>query len=246
MARKHQPTAIETLDEIQSAADRLGTWVQQNLRWVVAGVVAVLVVAGAVSYLANARSRSERAASIALAETRNAYLSAMGAGPGALEVPKLANEQAAREIRADFEQRFTQVADAHPGTVSGALARMEVAQLASEAGETERALAIFEQILADDPPSQALRGLVLQSAAQALEQVDRWREAADRHEQAAAIEAYPLRHWALADAARCLAAAGDPDAARSLYQRLDSEAPELRLPDHLRAQKRELEAAATP
>lgn len=245
MARKHQPTAIETLDEIQSAADRLGHWVQENLRWVVAAVVVLLLAAGLTSYLANARARSEKAASIALAETRNAYLTAMGAGPGALEVPELANPEAAEAIRAEYTERFGAVADAHPGTVSGALARMEVAQLAIEAGDTERALAVFEQILAEDPPSESLRGLVLQSAAQALEQAERWSEAAERHQQAAGIEAYPLRHWALADAARCLVAAGDRETARSLYARLDSEAPELRLPDHLRAQKRELEAAAS-
>jgi predicted negative regulator of RcsB-dependent stress response len=245
MARKHQPMAIETLDEIQSAADRLGAWVQQNLRWVIAGVLAVLLLAGTVSYLARARSRTEKTASIALAETRNAYLSAMGAGPGALEVPKLANEEAARAIRAEYAERFAAVADAHSGTVSGALARMEVAQLAIEADETERALAVFEQILAEEPPSEPLRGLVLQAAAQALEQTERWVEAAERHQQAAELAGYPLRHWALADSARCLVAAGDRDAARALYARLDAEAPELRLPDHLRAQKREIEAAGS-
>lgn len=245
MARKHQASAIETLDEIQSAADRLGSWVQEHLRWVALAIAAVLLLAGGASFLASARSRSEKAASIALAETRNDYLRAMGAGPGVLEVPKLANEEAARQIRADFEQRFGAVADEHAGTVSGALARMEVADLAIEAGDTDRALGVFEQALADDPPSPALRGLVLQSAAQALEQAGRWSEAAERHLEASGIASYPLRHWALADAARCRVEAGDRDGARELYGRLEREAPELRLPDHLRAQKRELEASAS-
>jgi tetratricopeptide (TPR) repeat protein len=245
MARKHQPAAIETLDEIQGAADKLGSWIQENLLLVGGAVVAVLLVAGIASYLANSRARDEQAASVALSETRNAYLEAMGAPPGSLEVPELANQEAAREIRAEYGERFAAIADAHAGTVSGALARMEVAQLAVEAGELERSLALYEQILAEDPPSVPLRGLVLQSAAQTLEQAERWSEAAARHQQASELDDYPLRHWALADAARCLALAGDREAARELYARLDSEAPEIRLPDHQRAEKRELEAAAS-
>lgn len=246
MARKHhQPAAIETLDEIQSAADRLGSWIQENLRWVVAAVVVLLLLAGGASYLARGQTRSEQAASNALAETRNAYLEAMGAPPGALEVPKLANEEAAREIRAEYEQKFSAVADAHENTVSGALARMEVAQLAIDAGQLDRALALFDQILAGDLPSQALRGMVLQSTAQTLEQAERWGDAAARHAQAAELESYPLHDWALVDAARCLVEAGDRVGALALYEQLESEAPELRLPEHLRAQKRELEAAAS-
>ena len=156
MARKHQPAASETLDEIQGAADKLGTWIQENLRVVVIAIVGILVAAGIASYVATGRVRSEEKASTALSETRNAYLSAMGAQPGSIDVPKLANEDAARRIREEYVEKFGAVADAHSGTVSGALARMEVAQLAIDDGEFERALALFDQILAEDPPSTAL------------------------------------------------------------------------------------------
>jgi len=245
MARKHQPVASEALDEIQGVADKLGAWVQENLRVVVLAIAGLLIAAGAASYVASGRIRSEEQASSALSETRTAYLSAMGAPPGAIEVPKLANEDAARRIREEYSEKFGAVADAYRGTVSGALARMEVAQLAIEAGDFDRALALFDEILADDPPSPALRGLVLQSAGQALEDAGRWEEAAARHQEAAAIADYPLYAWALADAARCLGMAGDREGARALYARLDDEAPDLRLPDHQRVEKRELEASSS-
>ena len=48
--------------------------------------------------------------------------------------------------------------------------------------------------------------------------------------------------WALADAARARAAAGEPDVALAHYDRIEDEAPEIRLPDAQRAQARELRA----
>jgi Tfp pilus assembly protein PilF len=89
-----------------------------------------------------------------------------------------------------------------------------------------------------------VRGLVAQRLAQRFEAAGRWAEAADRHEAAAKLNDYPLREWALADAARCRAMAGDPAAARALYDRLDREAPDLPLSDEQRAQRLELRAAA--
>jgi hypothetical protein len=243
MATRHG--ASETLDEIQSAADRMGEWIQKHLIAVSSAIGGLLALAAIVSLLGSARESAEREASVALAEVRNDYLSAMGASPGSLDVPELASEAAARRIREEYGRRFGEVADAHAGTVSGALARMEVAQLRADAGDHEGALALYDQILAEGAGGDRIRGLVLQRAASALEDLSRWADAAARHEQAAALPGYPLSHWALADAARCRAAAGETEAALALYRRLSAEAPELRLPDHQRVQMQELEAAAS-
>jgi predicted negative regulator of RcsB-dependent stress response len=242
MARK-PPAASETLDEIQSAADRMANWIRANLVLVSISVVGLLALIGTASLVSSSRSGKEEDASIALAETRVAYLAAMGAGPDAIEVPELASVEAARRIRAEYGARFEAIAEEHAGTVAAAMARMEVAQLALDAGDQEQALAIFEQTLEDGAGGDRLHGLVLQRLAQALEDAERWEEAAARHQQAAELPGYPLRHWALADAARCRATAGDRGAARALYERLKSAAPELRLPEHQRAAMRELSAA---
>ena len=77
------------------------------------------------------------------------------------------------------------------------------------------------------------------------EQADHFAEAAALHEQAAALKGYPLRDYALADAARCRAIAGELDAARALYARLDTQAPDLQLPDYQRMQRREIEAGSS-
>ena len=63
------------------------------------------------------------------------------------------------------------------------------------------------------------------------------------HEAASAIEAHPLRYWALADAARCYAQAGETGRAKALADRLELEAPTLNLPPHVRTKLRELRLA---
>ena len=251
MARRDHGAAAEALGELESAADRLGDWLQENLRLVIAVVAVLLLVAGVGSWIASSRATAEQEASSALARTRDDYLSAMGAAPGAIEVPQLANPKAADQIRAEYEKRFGEVAAEHPGTVAGTLAALERARLASQGGRNDEALALLEAALADAPSGRAIRGMVLQRIAQRLEGAGRWEEAAARHEQAAAVDGYPLRGWALADAARCRAQAGDAAGALALYDRLAREAPELKLSESQHARVLELratveDAAATP
>ena len=58
---KHPTHAGETLDELQSAADRLGAFLQANLRAVALGIALLLVIAAAVSLVLNSRrKRRER------------------------------------------------------------------------------------------------------------------------------------------------------------------------------------------
>jgi len=240
MAKHTTHHAGETLDELQSAADRLGMFIQSNLRAVVAAIVVLLLIAGALSLFLASRRKADTNASIALADARADYLEAMGAPAGSLEVPELANPDAAKRIREEYLARYNEIADAHQGTVSGALARLEAAELQMRAKENDAALETLRKARAQAPKNPALQGVILQREAQVLEQAERFAEAADLHEEAAGLDGYPLNDYALADAARCRVVAGELDAARDLYARLDVEAPNLQLPDYQRMQKREL------
>jgi hypothetical protein len=128
--------------------------------------------------------------------------------------------------------------------VGGTLAAIERATLLGAGGHADEAIALLEQALADAPKGP-VRGIVAQRLAQRFESAGKWAEAAERHEAASKLADYPLRHWALADAARCRAMAGDAAAARALYDQLEREAPELQLSDEQRAQSLELRAAAS-
>ena len=79
--------------------------------------------------------------------------------------------------------------------------------------------------------------------ARALESRSRWEEAGAAHEEAGGIEEMPMRILALADAARCFAEAGDVERALTIFERIETEAPDARLPAHTKARLLELRAA---
>ena len=243
MAKHAQPP--ELIEEIESGAERLAHWIGAHV-WLVGGLVlAALALAAGISGFFSWQTNREEAASDALDRTRSAYLEAMGASPGSLELPELASLEIAKQVRGEYVERFREVAAEHPGTVAGTLARLEVAQLQTDLDAGPAAVAaVWDEALASAGSNEALRGIVLQRIAQAHEDAGAWAEAAAVHEQAAAIQGFPLRYWALVDAARCQAQAGDPQRALALYERVEQEAPDLELPPHLRVQLRELRALA--
>jgi tetratricopeptide (TPR) repeat protein len=242
MSRREPGTAAEMLGELETAADRLSEWLQKNIVPVAGGILALLVAAGIGAWLVSSRQSAEQEASSALAQTRADYLSAMGAQPGAFDAPELANQAAAAQIREEYGKRYAEVETKHAGTVAGALAAIERAGLLSTGGKGDEAIAVLEHALTEAPAKGGVRGIVAQRLAQRFEAAGRWAEAADRHEAASKLDDYPLRQWALVDAARCRALAGDAAAARALYERLEREAPDLPLSDDQRAQSLELRA----
>jgi hypothetical protein len=235
--------AHDMLEEVESAADRMAAWIGAN-RWAVGGVLALAlsVALGVGGYESHNRSREE-AASNALAKTRAAYFSALGATPGAIEEPQLANPKAALAIQQDYLERFREVADDHDGTVAATLALFEVARLLDRLERGDESGALWERALASASGNPGLTGLLDQRRAEGFERRGQWSDAASAHESAGNITEYPLRYWALVDAARCAARAGEGERALALYERAELEAPELELPAHLRAQYRELQAS---
>lgn len=230
------------IEEFEGAADRMAGWIGEHLAQVVGLLVVVLGAALGWGLYGNYAEGREQEASDALEKARSAYFQALGASPGAIEEPQLANPKAAEAIRSEYLEEFRKVADEHDGTVAGALALFEVAQLNEKLGKGGDNAEVWEQALASTAGNEALAGLLHQRRAVALEREEAWSEAADAHEAAGQLAGYALRYWALADAARCAATAGDPARALTLYERVDREAPHLNLPAHLRAQFRELQA----
>jgi len=232
----------EALVELESLVERAAAWVGEHLA--LTGVALAVLLAGAAGvglYRSNLHAEAE-AASDALDRVHSAYLKAMGANPGDIDVPELANPTAAAAIREQYRSEFGEVADEHPGTVAAVLARLEQGDLA-EPGDLENSIEVWRETLAGLSGSPKLEAIVHQRIGQAYEEAGKWREAAEAYEAASAIDANPLRYWALADAARCFREAGDAEHARQLAERLEIEAPQLNLPAHVRAALREIGAA---
>jgi tetratricopeptide (TPR) repeat protein len=247
LASKHSehPDRSEPLAEILSRGEKAMDWVGENAVPVLSAVAVVLLLAAGYGFYDSSRTTAESDAANALAQAREKYLIGMGASPGALEVPELANPAAGDAVRAESQERFRAVAEEHAGTAAAALARLEEGNLAATRGDDDEALAIWRAAVADRPNNDPFVGALQMRIGQALEAGGDWAGAAGAFAAAGEIAAYPFRYWALAEAARCFLKADQPDAALDLYSRIQAESPDLPLPDHLRSSLKEL-AAANP
>ncbi len=239
--RKKKDTADAVIEEFESIAERLAGWIGDHALLVGGLVVLSLGLAAAYAGYDSWYTHREQDASDALDQVRSEYLRAMGAVPGALAPPELANPDTAKRIKREFTAQFAQVAIERKGTVAGTLAALEQGNLTEETAEDRgSAIEIWTGAMDSAPRNGRLRGIVWERIAQAQEDAGRWLEAAEAHEQAGRIASFPLRYRALADAARCYVAADQLERAGALFDQLASEAPALRLPEHIRSQRREL------
>ncbi len=245
MARKRDAHP-DTLDELASLADRAREWIEANPLKLLALLGAVLLAAAVASAVVVHQSRQREAAARALAEAEAEFRVAMGGEPDATEVPEPANPETARRAREAYLARLEEILAEHGGA-AGAVAALRAGDVAEELGDRERALALFEQGRDRAPRGSPLRALLEERRAVLLEDLGRLEEASRAHEAAAEVEAFPLRYRALADAARTALKAGDPERARTLYERVRNEAPDLELPPHVREPLEELlVAGASP
>jgi hypothetical protein len=247
VARKHEHEQSHVIEEIEGIAERGAQWIRDHLPLTIGALLAVLGTAAAIGVLAAHRTREAEAASDALDRVTTEFMQAMGADSGTFAVPELANPVAAAAIRSEFAQQFGAVAEEHAGTVAAALARLEQGNLSAAAtGETDAAIEIWRGAIDDLAGNPNFQAIFEQRIGQAYEDEARWLEAAESHARAGAVESYPLRYRALADAARCLQQAGEIGRARELALKLATDAPELMLPQHLSAMLAELRQAPAP
>ncbi len=246
MAHKPEHDPSHVIEEIEDLAERGAQWIRDHLALTITLLVVVLGTAAGYGGFAAHSTRKAESASNAVDQVETEYRQAMGADPDALEVPELANPAAAAAIRSEFAEKFAAVAEEHSGTVAAALARLDQGNLTAAAGDTDAAIAIWQGALADLSGNPNLKAIFEQRIAQAYDDDARWLEAAEAYARAGAIEGYPLRYWALAEAARCFEQAGELARARELALRVSTEAPDLMLPQHLATMLAELRQAPTP
>jgi tetratricopeptide (TPR) repeat protein len=240
LARKQErPDALE---ELNSRVDQLAHWVAEHRVAFLGTLAAILLSAGAYGIYEGVTTRQELAGATALARLEADYRRAMGAEPDAAIVEEPASAELAERTRREFGERFRELAREHEGTAAAVMARLEAGNRSDELGEVEAALETFRAASDEAASASALRGLVLMRLGRALEQEGRFSDAAEAYERAGAIEAFPLRYHALGHAARNHANSAEDGRAVALYRRIELEAPDVVLPDHVRSRLRELQA----
>lgn len=241
--RNEPESFAHTLDELESTGDRITDWVIENPRTVL-GVGALILVAAAGYAFAHARTESNREeASAALGEAQAEFRQAMGASLDDVIVPEPANPETARQVREEYAERFAEIAASHAGTAGGAIAGLEAGNLEEALGQTDEAVATWQESARQIGSDNPLSALIELRVAAAHEAAGRWLEAGEAFERAADVKSFPLRQTARAEAARCYAEAGEDTRALAAYDRVKREDPDAFLPEHVESRMAELRIA---
>lgn len=242
--RKDSRAARETLEEIDSALDRVEAWVSDHPPLVIAIIAGILAVSASFGgYQAYTHHRAARAAT-AVSSVQQAYLKAMGAPPGSFQVVEPANPETGRTIRKEYAKRFLDAAKAWGGTTAAVRARMQEAQLLEEAGDGAGAVKAWQGAVDAASRGSLLRALALVQLAQGLDQQGQAAQAAAAWQKAGEVKDYPGAALAMAQAARAFADAGDPSKAIQAFKRAQKLAGStVPLPPYLVARLRQLETS---
>lgn len=245
MAKPDSKQAIETLHEIESVFDRMAQWATANPITLLLVIGCLLATAAGIGGFQAWRANQEAGAAAEIAEIRTEFRAAMGAPPGALEIPEPANAEAAAATRREFVTRFQEAAERHSGSAASVTAWLEVGRLHDALGDAEAAMAAERAAIEEASADSVLRALAQSQLAGSLERAGDPAGAAEAYLAAGEIEAFPARALALGNAARCFADAGLPERAVEVFGRL-SEEDAARIPPHVAARMAELRARTAP
>ena len=243
--RRKPESAAERLEQIESLGERMAGWVADNAVIVVVVAGVALLLAGAYGFWDSRSSTRATDASRALAAAHNDYRAAFGAKPGDLILAEPANPEVAQRVRAEYVNRFQEVAAQHPGTAEAAIAALEAGGLQHALGRLDGAEATWRAGLPGAAGQDPILGLLLLRLAAARERAGDWAEASALYEQAGRLPAFPLAALALGEAARARAMAGDAPQAIALYDESLAAADGRPAAPHIRSQLEEMRALQT-
>ncbi|MHA7837324.1 MAG: tetratricopeptide repeat protein [bacterium] len=240
MARKERNPAAETLREMEASGDRIAEWASENAVVILGVIAGILVLAAGVGLWVQHGADRRDAAADALAIATSDYRQAMGADPAGGPIPEPANPDLGRRTRVEFAERFARIGREHGGTAAGSLAWLEAGTLLARLERPEEARESFEAARESAGPRSPITALAWMRLADLAEARGDLAAAAEAYEAAANVPDYPLQANALAEAARTWAAAGEPEKALAVFQRLESEFPDERVPPHIASRMNEL------
>lgn len=225
----------EALKQIETQGDQLARWVGENSQQVLIAIGVVLLVAASVSYAKIHHDRSEDAAFSAVGAVDYEFKKESSLINDLGESAQLANPATLLALRDTYSQKFTEVAEEHPGTTAAAMSLFQAGVLVSQGGDEEGAVEKWEEALDAASGNSELEGLIHTRLASGYESLDRWSDAAEAYESLATEGSVYGEKRALADAARCYSKAGDTESAQRLIEDLRGEDSLDGLPPYLKA-----------
>ncbi len=180
-------------------------WIEENQKYVISGVVAIVVIIAAFLFISSSQKNAAVAASAELSQGMQVYQS--------------------RDYKNAISV-LTDVTNSYKNTESGKLARFYLAQSLYHTGEYAAAQEHFRKFATSFKADEYLVISAMEGEAACLEQQDQFAEAAQKYESIA--KKYPESPKApqcYLRAARCFALAGTTDKAEKLYQIIIDEYP---------------------
>ena len=232
-----------SLDALQSRSDKIGDWIASNPTPILGALGGILAIALVVGLIGSSREGAVAEAADQLSRAQRDFRVAMGVDATAIDIPEPANPEAARTAREAAVVDLQAVIDDHGGSPAAAIAALELGDILIQLDRAGEAIPLWETAAGN--ASGSLRGMLLQRIGTEAELGEDLAAAADAYERASAIDGYPLRHLALAEAARVHATRGEDDAAVALLERLETEAPDFAIPEHVEARLSEIRASRT-
>jgi hypothetical protein len=231
------------LEDIDSVFERGAAWVGARPQLALAALVALLLVGAAVGGLSSMRERSAHAAEAEIAGVYDSYLAAMGASPGAREVPEPANPALGRTTREEFAAKLLAAAANHDSSAAAVVGRLQAADMLDKNGDAQGAFQARELAAAKAPSGTGVAVIALTRLGVAREAKGDLAAAAEAFESAGKIDS-PARALALADAARCQADLGHKERALALFAEAEKHGADA-IPAHIRQRLIELRSEPT-
>ena len=241
MATRKQAHEADLAVEVDTIFDRGASWIGNHPREVLIAFAALLVIAGGIGIARESQSRAASAAEAQISSVYDAYLVAMGATPGANDVPEPANPELGKNARSEYAAKLLEAANAHDDSAAAVGGRLQAAKMLEANGDAAGAFEARKLAATHAPAGSPVAALALVRHAVALETKGDLKPAAEAFERAGEIDS-PARVLALADAARIRAALGESARALELFAQAEKLGIEA-VPAHVKQRLIELRSS---
>ena len=205
MAKVDRKKLLNEPDEFITFSDKAVRWIQANLKIVLVGVGAVVVILSAVIGTRAYIDHREDTAANSLAPVMSNY--------GAL----LSQDADQAQLK-QAEEALAQLVAEYGATTAGMQARLALGSLQAEKGKWQKALDTYTALCDEEELPPDFKPLAYRGKGQALEGLKKYGQAAEAYAEAGRM-AGPNQAMAFKfDRARVLAADGKKDEAKALYR----------------------------
>lgn len=180
---------------------------KKQLAAIAGGILLVLIIFAVVQYLGY---RSENQAFARLSQIWGRYEAAL-------------EEKTAAEAYGTVAPDFQELLDGYGNTEAGKMGRVMYANIAYEAGESDQAVAMYEQALASYKGDPDLRNLILSGLGYAHEQQEAYGESVSYFERITAGESAVLKSEAYFNLGRIYQLLNEPGKSRAAYEKILSD-----------------------